>query len=50
MPAPFSFEKHGFNPHLIRGHFDFDVNSKARVIASKKSKKRFEDKKGHAVS
>lgn len=24
IPAPFCVEKHNFNPHNIRGDFDFD--------------------------
>lgn len=25
---PFNVELFNFNPHLVRGHFDFDVNGK----------------------
>jgi hypothetical protein len=32
VSAPFSLEKHGFNPHLVRGDFDFDVNGKAIIL------------------
>lgn len=28
VPAPFNVEKHNFNPHLIRGDFDYDRNGK----------------------
>lgn len=28
VPAPFNVEKHNFNPHLVRGDFDFDRNGK----------------------
>lgn len=31
VPAPFNVEKHNFNPHLVRGDFDFDRNGKAIV-------------------
>ena len=31
VPAPFCIEKHNFNPHLVRGHFDYDRNDKAIV-------------------
>lgn len=32
LPAPFNVEKHNFNPHEVRGDFDFDRNGKARVL------------------
>jgi hypothetical protein len=28
IPGPFSLEKYGFNPHFIRGHFDFDQSGR----------------------
>lgn len=31
VPAPFCIEKHNFNPHLVRGDFDYDRNDKAIV-------------------
>lgn len=35
VPAPFCFEKHNFNPHAVRGEFDFDRNGKPIVIPGK---------------
>lgn len=48
VPAPFNFEKHNFNPHAVRGDFDYDRNGKTVVIKSKDGS--FEDKKGSKVS
>ena len=28
----YTVEKHNFNPHEVRGDFDFDRNGKARVL------------------
>ena len=28
LPAPFSIEKYNFNPHEVRGDFNFDRNGK----------------------
>lgn len=28
VPAPFSFEKHNFNPHQVRGDFEYDRNGR----------------------
>lgn len=35
VPAPFSIEKHNFNPHQIRGDFEYDRNGKAVVNKTK---------------
>lgn len=32
VPAPFALEKFGFNPHLIRGHFNFDQNGRPIMV------------------
>jgi len=31
LPAPFNIEKHNFNPHEVRGEFNYDRNGKAIV-------------------
>lgn len=48
VPAPFSIEKHNFNPHQIRGDFEYDGNGKA--VVNKTKQNTFVDKKGSAVS
>lgn len=48
IPAPFSLEKHNFNPHTIRGDFDFDRNGKAMILRDKNGK--YVDKNGVRVS
>ncbi len=35
VPAPFNLEKYNFNPHHVRGDFDFDRNGKPVVITKK---------------
>jgi hypothetical protein len=49
IPAPFSVEKHNFNPHLCRGAFDFDRNGRPLVLKDPKSGN-FVDKNGDKVS
>lgn len=34
IPAPFNVEKHNFNPHEIRGDFEYDRNGRAVVEKS----------------
>ena len=48
VPAPFNVEKHNFNPHTIRGEFDYDRNGKA--IVKKNERGTFTDKRGSLVS
>lgn len=48
VPAPFNVEKHNFNPHEVRGEFDFDRNGKP--IIQKNQKGEFVDKRGSRVS
>ena len=48
LPAPFNIEKHNFNPHLVRGDFDFDRNGKP--IIKKDPTGKLVDKKGSNVS
>jgi hypothetical protein len=31
IPAPFCVERHNFNPHLIRGDFDYDKEGNAII-------------------
>ena len=35
VPAPFNFEKHNFNPHKVRGDFDYDKNGKPIIKKNK---------------
>lgn len=48
LPAPFNVEKHNFNPHQVRGDFEFDKNG--LPIIKKDSKGNFVDKRGSRVS
>jgi len=48
VPAPFNVEKHNFNPHTIRGDFDYDRNGKPIILKDKSGA--FVDKKGNRVS
>mmetsp|Transcript_21100 Transcript_21100/g.32692 ORF Transcript_21100/g.32692 Transcript_21100/m.32692 type:complete len:85 (+) Transcript_21100:902-1156(+) len=48
VPAPFNVEKHNFNPHSVRGDFDYDQNG--RPIIKKNSRGDCFDKKGNRVS
>lgn len=48
VPAPFNVEKHNFNPHLVRGDFDFDRNGKP--VVQKNQRGEFVDKSGAKVS
>jgi hypothetical protein len=50
VPAPFSIEKHNFNPHTSRGDFDYDRNGKAIVPQDPRNKGEFCDKRGSKVS
>lgn len=44
VPAPFNVEKHNFNPHEVRGHFDYDKNG--NPIIKKDGSGGFVDKRG----
>jgi len=35
LPAPFNIEKHNFNPHKIRGNFDYDRNGIPKILKNK---------------
>jgi hypothetical protein len=35
LPAPFNIEKHNFNPHKIRGNFDYDGNGIPKILKNK---------------
>ena len=48
VPAPFNIEKHNFNPHSVRGDFDYDRKGKAMVLRDKHGK--YVDKNGVKVS
>lgn len=48
VPAPFNVEKHNFNPHLVRGDFDFDRNGKPVILKDKSGA--HVDKRGNRVS
>jgi hypothetical protein len=50
VPAPFSIEKHNFNPHLVRGDFDYDRNGRAIVPQDPRNQGEFCDKRGSKVS
>jgi hypothetical protein len=48
VPAPFNVEKHNFNPHLVRGDFDYDRNGKPIIKQNKQGE--YVDKRGNKVS
>jgi len=48
LPAPFNVEKHNFNPHQVRGDFEYDKNG--LPVIKKDSKGNFVDKRGSRVS
>lgn len=48
VPAPFNVEKHNFNPHQVRGDFDYDKNGKPMI--KKDAQGAFVDKRGSRVS
>lgn len=50
LPAPFNVEKHNFNPHEVRGDFEYDRNGKARVDQNPEQRGAFVDKRGSHVS
>lgn len=51
VPAPFNLEKHNFNPHAVRGDFDYDRNGKPVVLKGDgKDGAAFSDKRGSKVS
>lgn len=50
VPAPFSLEKYGFNPHLVRGHFDFDSKGRPTIRPDPTQAGKYLDKKGASVS
>lgn len=31
LPAPFNIEKYNFNPHKVRGNFDYDRNGNPKI-------------------
>jgi hypothetical protein len=35
VPAPFNVEKHNFNPHQVRGDFDYDRNGNPMIKKTK---------------
>jgi protein-tyrosine-phosphatase len=49
VPAPFNVEKHNFNPHEVRGDFDYDRNGRA-IIPPKNAAGQHLDKNGAVVS
>lgn len=50
VPAPFSIERHNFNPHTVRGDFDYDRNGKAIVPQDPRNQGEFVDRRGSKVS
>ena len=48
IPAPFCVEKYNFNPHNIRGDFDYDRQGKALITKNKRGE--LVDKKGRRVN
>lgn len=48
IPSPFCVEKYNFNPHNIRGDFDYDKFGKAVVNKNKRGE--LVDKKGRRVN
>ena len=48
LPAPFNVEKHNFNPHEVRGDFNYDRNGKP--IITKDGQSSFIDKRKSGVS
>lgn len=49
VPGPFSIDKNNFNPHKVRGVFDYDKNGKPRISRDRRSNK-FMDKNGAEVT
>lgn len=41
VPAPFNIEKYNFNPHEVRGDFNYDKNSKPQIKKNPSSKGHF---------
>ena len=35
VPAPFNIEKYNFNPHKIRGNFDYYINGNVKIQKDK---------------
>lgn len=50
LPAPFNVEKHNFNPHEVRGDFDYDRNNKAIIKPNPDQRGAFIDRRGSSVS
>lgn len=48
VPAPFNVEKHNFNPHEVRGDFNYDKNG--RPVIKKDGSGGFSDKRSSKVS
>ena len=48
VPAPFNIDKFNFNPHAVRGDFDFDRNKKP--IIKKNKQGQYTDKRGNLVT
>lgn len=48
IPAPFCVEKYNFNPHNIRGDFDYDKEGNPKILKNKKGE--LVDKKGRKVN
>ena len=49
IPGPFSIDQHNFNPHKVRGVFDFDKNGNLRISKDHRTKKLI-DKNGSEVT
>ena len=50
VPGGFILEKHGFNPHLVIGAFDYNNHGKMRIISDPKKKGKLVDKRGSLVN
>jgi hypothetical protein len=48
LPPPFNVERWNFNPHDVRGDFDFDRKGKAMILRDKHGK--YVDKRGNLVN
>ena len=48
IPAPFCLEKHNFNPHNIRGDFEYDKYGQPKILKNKKGE--LVDKKGRRAN
>jgi hypothetical protein len=48
LPHPFQLERWNFNPHDIKGDFDYDRKGKAMILRDKHGK--YVDKRGNVVN